>query len=114
MVPSPEPLSSTLAQALPAIEIAVPGRAELRDATEAHGLQGHADALALPRSADEVAAVLAWCNERDVAVPRAAAARAAPVGAVPIQAASCSSLARMNRVRALSRRAVARGASRPA
>ena len=56
---SPNPVLTALAQALPAIELAAPSRAELRDATEAHGLTGHADALALPRSAEEVAAVLA-------------------------------------------------------
>jgi FAD/FMN-containing dehydrogenase len=42
--------------------------AYLSDATESRGLRGHADAVALPRTADEVAAVVAWCAERGVAV----------------------------------------------
>ncbi len=45
--------------------------AYLADATESRGIRGHADAVALPRTAEEVAAVVAWCSERGVAiVPR--------------------------------------------
>ena len=42
--------------------------AYLADATETRGVRGHADAVALPRSAEEVAAVVAWCAERGIAV----------------------------------------------
>ena len=42
--------------------------AYLVDATESRGVRGHADAVALPRTAEEVAAVVAWCAERGVAV----------------------------------------------
>jgi glycolate oxidase subunit GlcD len=42
--------------------------AYLTDATERRGVRGHADAVVLPRSAEEVAAALAWCYERGVAV----------------------------------------------
>jgi glycolate oxidase subunit GlcD len=43
----------------------------LLDATYSRGQRGRADALVRPGSAEEVAAVVAWCYERDVAiVPR--------------------------------------------
>jgi FAD/FMN-containing dehydrogenase len=42
--------------------------AYLVDATETRGVRGHADAIALPRSAEEAAAIVAWCAERGVAV----------------------------------------------
>ena len=38
----------------------------LDDATEARGVRGRADAAVLPRDADEVAAVVAWCDAHDV------------------------------------------------
>lgn len=42
-----------------------------QDASVAMGLRGHADAVVLPGTADEVAAVVAWCYQRGVAiVPR--------------------------------------------
>ena len=42
-----------------------------QDASIAMGLRGHADAVVLPGTADEVASVVAWCYERGVAiVPR--------------------------------------------
>jgi glycolate oxidase subunit GlcD len=90
-----------LARALPAVEIAAPGRAELRDATEAHGLAGHADALALPRGAEEVAAVLAWCYEYDVALTPRGGGTGFAGGAVPLQGGVVLDLRRMNRVRSL-------------
>lgn len=40
----------------------------LSDATEARGVAGRADAVVLPGSAEEVAAVMAWCYERDVPI----------------------------------------------
>jgi glycolate oxidase subunit GlcD len=43
----------------------------LADATEARGLAGTADAVALPRTTDEAAAVVRWCYRHDVpVVPR--------------------------------------------
>jgi glycolate oxidase subunit GlcD len=101
VVPSPESISSALTQALPAIEIVAPGRADLRDATEAHGLQGHADALALPRGAEEVAAVLAWCYEHDVALTPRGGGTGFAGGAVPLQGGVVLDLRHMNRVRSL-------------
>src|SRR5262249_12088758 len=70
----------------------------LVDATATRGVRGRADAVALPRSADEVAALVAWCYERDVpVVPRGGgtglAAGAVPGGGVVL------SLERLARVR---------------
>jgi glycolate oxidase subunit GlcD len=61
----------------------------LSDFTEERGLGGHADAIVLPRSAEEVAQVVAWCYEREVPiVPRGGgtgfAGGAVPFGGVVI------------------------------
>jgi len=101
VTPSPGAIEAALARALPAIEIAAPGRAELSDATEAHGLKGHADALALPRSAEEVAAVLAWCYEHDVALTPRGGGTGFAGGAVSLQGGIVLDLRHLNRVRSL-------------
>lgn len=68
--------SSTIVRALASVvgrEQVLDGQTRnyLRDATELRGLEGHADAIVLPRSAEQAAAVLGWCYERDVPiVPR--------------------------------------------
>jgi glycolate oxidase subunit GlcD len=98
---SADAIRTALTRALPAIEIVAPGRAELRDATEAHGLQGHADALALPRGAEEVAAVLAWCYEHDVALTPRGGGTGFAGGAVPLQGGVVLDLRHLNRVRSL-------------
>ena len=52
-------------------EVVAPTAAYLTDMTEARGLIGRADAVALPRTAEEVAEVVAWCYAHGVAiVPR--------------------------------------------
>src|SRR5437773_551381 len=52
-------------------DVVAPSAAYLTDMTEARGLSGRADAVALPRSAAEVAEVVAWCYAHGVAiVPR--------------------------------------------
>ena len=101
VTPSPGAIEAALARALPAIEIVAPGRVELRDATEAHGLRGHADALALPRSAEEVAAVLAWCYEHDVALTPRGGGTGFAGGAVPLQGGVVLDLRHLNRVRSV-------------
>ncbi len=45
--------------------------------------RGHADAVVLPRDAEEVAAVLAWCYERDLAVVPRGGGTGLAAGAVP-------------------------------
>ena len=63
----------------------LPGTAAefLRDATEERGIEGWADAIVLPRSADEAAAALAWCYERDVPVVPRGGGTGLAGGAVP-------------------------------
>jgi len=101
VTPSPGAIEAALAQALPAIEIAAPGRAELSDATEAHGLTGHADALALPRSAEEVAMVFAWCYEHDIPITPRGGGTGFAGGSVPLDGGVVLDLRNLNRVRSL-------------
>ena len=98
---SSDALRAALAKALPAIPIQAPTRIELSDATEAHGLTGHADALALPRSAEEVAAVLAWCYEHDVPLTPRGGGTGFAGGAVPLDGGVVLDLRNLNRVRSL-------------
>lgn len=74
--------------------------AALRDATELQGLSGQADALVRPGSAEEVAAVLAWCYEHDVALTPRGGGTGYAGGAVPYGGIVLS-LDRLTRVRAL-------------
>ncbi len=101
MTPPSGAIRTALATALPTITIEPPGRSELSDATEAHGLTGHADALALPRNAEEVAAVLAWCYEHEVALTPRGGGTGFAGGAVPLEGGLVLDLRHMNRVRTL-------------
>jgi glycolate oxidase subunit GlcD len=58
--------------------------AYLSDATEARGLRGRADAVVLPRTAPEVAAVVAWCYEHDVPITPRGGGTGFAGGAVPL------------------------------
>jgi glycolate oxidase subunit GlcD len=98
---SSDVLRAALAKALPAIPIQAPTRIELSDATEAHGLAGHADALALPRSTEEVAAVLAWCYEHDIPLTPRGGGTGFAGGAVPLDGGVVLDLRNLNRVRSL-------------
>lgn len=98
---SPDALRTALARAFPSISVEAPGRNELRDATEAHGLVGRADALACPRSAEEVAAVLAWSYAHDVPLTPRGGGTGFAGGAVPLDGGVVLDLRRMNRVRSL-------------
>ena len=81
------------------VEAPVP-RAALRDATEAQGYTGHAEALVAPGGADEVAAVLAWCYEHDVPVTPRGGGTGFAGGAAPEGGVVCS-LERLTAVRAI-------------
>jgi glycolate oxidase subunit GlcD len=71
----------------------------LHDATLQRGLRGRADAVVRPADAEEVAQVVAWCYERDVAiVPRGGGSGLAG-GAVPLDGGVVLSLERLTRVR---------------
>jgi glycolate oxidase subunit GlcD len=81
------------------VEAPVP-RAALRDATEAQAYAGRADALVRPGSADEVAALLAWCYAHDVPLTARGGGSGFAGGATPEGGIVCS-LERMHAVRAL-------------
>jgi glycolate oxidase subunit GlcD len=55
----------------------------LSDATAQRGLRGHADAVAAPASAAEVAAVIAWCYQHDVPITPRGGGTGLAGGAVP-------------------------------
>ena len=71
-----------------------------RDATESQGVSGRPDAVVLPASTEEVAAVVRWCCAHDVpVVPRGGGSGFAG-GAVPVHGGVVVALDRMTRVRA--------------
>ncbi|MGH3266862.1 MAG: FAD-binding oxidoreductase, partial [Trebonia sp.] len=70
------------------------------DTTETMGLIGRADAVVLPGSAEQVAAVVAWCYERDVAVVPRGGGTGFAGGATPVSGGVVVGLERLTRVRA--------------
>jgi glycolate oxidase subunit GlcD len=82
-----------------AAEVMPPSAAYLTDQTEARGLRGRADAVALPRTADEVAEVVAWCYAHGVAVVPRGGGTGYAGGAVPLDGGVVLSLERLDRVR---------------
>jgi glycolate oxidase subunit GlcD len=82
-----------------AAEIVPPSAAYLADETEARGLRGRADAVALPRTAEEVAEIVAWCYERGVAIVPRGGGTGYAAGAVPLEGGVVLSLERLDRVR---------------
>jgi len=70
-----------------------------RDATETRGIEGHADAVVFPRTADEVAQVLAWCYEHDVALTPRGGGSGFAGGAVPVDGGVVLALDRLDRIR---------------
>src|SRR2546430_15533061 len=82
-------------------DIVSPSAAYLTDQTEARGLSGHADAVALPRSSEEVAEVVAWCYAHGVAVVPRGGGTGYAGGAVPLDGGVGLSLERLHRVRSV-------------
>src|SRR4051812_14023529 len=77
-------------------------RAEyLQDASRAQGLRGRADAVVLPGSAEEVAAVVAWCYEHDVAIVPRGGGTGYAAGSVPLDGGVVLGLERLGAVRSL-------------
>jgi glycolate oxidase subunit GlcD len=72
-----------------------------RDATGRRGVEGHADAVALPGSAEEVAAVVGWCYAHDVPIVPRGGGTGLTGGAVPMQGGVVCSLERLRGVREL-------------
>jgi glycolate oxidase subunit GlcD len=75
-----------------------PGLEDLVDASRTTGVVGTADAVVLPGSTDEVAAVLAWCYEREVPITPRGGGTGYSGGAVPAGGVVLG-LERLNRVR---------------
>src|SRR3954465_12939177 len=82
-----------------AAEIVAPTAAYLTDETEARGLTGHADAAALPRTAEETAEVGAWCYAHGVPIVPRGGGTGYAGGAVPLDGGVVISLERLDRVR---------------
>ncbi len=71
----------------------------LQDATATRGLRGRADAIALPGTAAEVAAVVSWCYAHDVPIVPRGGGTGYAGGAVPIDGGVVVSLERLTRIR---------------
>lgn len=76
-------------------------RAYLTDATESRGLHGHADAVVLPGTPQEVAQVVRWCYAHDVPVVPRGGGTGFAGGAVPVAGGVVVSLERLRAVRRL-------------
>ena len=74
-------------------------REYLRDETETRGVHGHADAVVLPASPDEVAAVVGWCYEHDVPIVPRGGGTGFAGGAVPVAGGVVVALERLAGVR---------------
>jgi glycolate oxidase subunit GlcD len=72
-----------------------------RDAGKRAGVEGRAEAVVLPGSADEVARVVAWCYEHDVAIVPRGGGTGMMGGAVAVSGGVVLSLERLRRVREL-------------
>jgi glycolate oxidase subunit GlcD len=82
------------------VAVRAPAAAELTDATAPRGLRGHAEAVAEPRTAAGVAAVVRWCYEHDVPIVPRGGGTGYAGGAVPTEGGVVVSLAAMTAVRA--------------
>jgi glycolate oxidase subunit GlcD len=80
-------------------DIVPPSAAYLRDQTEGRGLVGRADAVALPRTVEEVAEVVSWCYAHGVAVVPRGGGTGYAGGAVPLDGGVVLALERLDRVR---------------
>jgi len=76
------------------------GAAVLADASEQRAFAGRADAVVAPADAAEVAAVVAWCYEHDVAITPRGGGSGLAGGAVPVAGGVVLDLGRLDRLRA--------------
>ncbi|HZU20026.1 MAG TPA: FAD-linked oxidase C-terminal domain-containing protein [Gaiellaceae bacterium] len=63
------------------------------------GVQGQADAIVLPSSTEEVAAVMRWCYEHDVPLTARGGGTGLAGGAIPVEGGIVIGFERLNRVR---------------
>ncbi len=80
-------------------KVVAPSAAYLADQTEARGVRGRADAVALPETAENVATIVAWCYEHGVPVVPRGGGTGYAAGAVPLDGGVVVSLERLDRVR---------------
>jgi len=78
-----------------------PGSPYNTDSSRRRGIEGQADAVVLPASAEEVAAVLRWCYDHDVPLTPRGGGTGLAGGAVATQGGVVCSLERLRRVREL-------------
>ena len=76
-------------------------RAYLTDATESRNLRGRADAIALPKDAQQVAQTMAWCYDHDVPVIPRGGGTGFTGGAVPLDGGVVLSLENLKKIRHL-------------
>jgi glycolate dehydrogenase FAD-linked subunit len=72
-----------------------------RDSSNRRGVEGRADAVVLPGSAEELAAVVAWCYAHDVPIVPRGGGTGLTGGAVAVQGGVVCSLERLRRIREL-------------
>jgi glycolate oxidase subunit GlcD len=93
---------STLRHELEALlgaeSVLAPSPAYLHDATESRGLQGSAEAVVLPQTAEDAARVVAWCYQHDVAIVPRGGGTGFAAGAVPLGGGVVLGLERLRRV----------------
>ena len=87
-----------LADVLPAEAIVEPKGRFLADLM-GRGVQGTADAVVLPSTAEEVAAVMRWCYENDVPLTARGGGTGLAGGAIPVQGGVVIGFERLNKVR---------------
>jgi glycolate oxidase subunit GlcD len=80
-------------------DVVAPSAAYLTDMTEARGLSGRADAVALPRTAEEVAEVVTWCYAHGVPVIPRGGGTGYAGGVVPIDGGVVLALERLTQLR---------------
>src|SRR5437899_1364584 len=87
-----------LTDVLPADAIVEPQGRFLADLM-GRGVQGSADAVVMPSSVDEVAAVMRWCYDHDVALTARGGGTGLTGGAIPVDGGVVIGFERLNRVR---------------
>jgi glycolate dehydrogenase FAD-linked subunit len=80
-------------------KVVKPSSQYLTDFTEARGIVGRADAVVLPESADDVAAVVTWCYDHGVPIVPRGGGTGYAAGAVATEGGVVVALERLDRVR---------------
>jgi glycolate dehydrogenase FAD-linked subunit len=99
------PLQGTLAGVIADLRSILPSEAVLEPQGRyladlmGRGVQGFADAVVLPSTAEEAAAVMRWCYEHDVPLTARGGGTGLAGGAIPVQGGVVVGLERLNRIR---------------